>query len=114
LYANGWGRPDTDNRAAGLLPPFSTSALHSAFIIAAGPYVTRLPLPDWKPEGWDPATAEAAPMQTNLNVSANQALKTPQFWFLWIILFTNVTAGIGILENAAPMIQDYFPGVTAA
>src|SRR5699024_6619060 len=48
------------------------------------------------------------------NVSANKALKTPQFWFLWIILFTNVTAGIGILENAAPMIQDYFPGVTAA
>src|SRR5699024_11106556 len=38
----------------------------------------------------------------------------PQFWFLWVVLFTNVTAGIGILENAAPMIQDYFPGITAA
>ena len=53
-------------------------------------------------------------MRTNLNVSANEALKTPQFWFLWVVLFTNVTAGIGILKNAALMIQDYFPGITAA
>ncbi len=108
------GGTETENLAAGLVPTFITLAISYAFIIAAGAYVIRLPHPDWKPEGWDPATAEAAPMQTNLNVSANQALKTPQFWFLWIILFTNVTAGIGILENAAPMIQDYFPGVTAA
>ncbi|MDN6490585.1 MAG: MFS transporter, partial [Yaniella sp.] len=77
-------------------------------------YVIRLPHPEWKPDGWDPSKVEATPMQTKLNVSANKALKTPKFWFLWIILFTNVTAGIGILENAAPMIQDYFPGVTAA
>lgn len=108
------GGTETENLAAGLVPTFITLAISYAFIIAAGAYVIRLPHPDWKPEGWDPAAAEAAPMQTNLNVSANQALKTPQFWFLWIMLFTNVTAGIGILENAAPMIQDYFPGVTAA
>lgn len=108
------GGTETENLAAGLVPTFITLAISYAFIIAAGAYVIRLPHPEWKPEGWDPAAAEAAPMQTNLNVSANQALKTPQFWFLWIMLFTNVTAGIGILENAAPMIQDYFPGVTAA
>ena len=108
------GGTETENLAAGLVPTFIVLATSYAVIIAAGAYVIRLPHPDWKPEGWDPATAEAPPMQTNLNVSANQALKTPQFWFLWIILFTNVTAGIGILENAAPMIQDYFPTVTAA
>ena len=108
------GGTETENLAAGLVPTFITLAISYAFIIAAGAYVIRLPHPEWKPEGWDPSTAEAVPMQTNLNVSANQALKTPQFWFLWIMLFTNVTAGIGILENAAPMIQDYFPGVTAA
>src|SRR5699024_8689135 len=58
---------------------------------------------DWAPAGWDPTGVTEAPMRTNLNVSANEALKTPQFWFLWVVLFTNVTAGIGILENAAPM-----------
>src|SRR5690625_2135134 len=108
------GGTDTENLAAGLVPTFVTLALSYAVIIAAGAYVIRLPHPDWVPEGYDPTAVENTPMQTELNVSANQALKTPQFWFLWVILFTNVTAGIGILENAAPMIQDYFPAVTAA
>ena len=111
LYGGG---TDTENLAAGLVPTFITLAISYAVIIAAGAYVIRVPHPDWVPEGYDPAAVEANSMQTSLNVSANQALKTPQFWFLWIILFTNVTAGIGILENAAPMIQDYFPAVTAA
>jgi MFS family permease len=41
-------------------------------------------------------------------VSAANAIRTPQFWLLWVVLFCNVTAGIGILEQAAPMIQDFF------
>ena len=47
-------------------------------------------------------------MVTDASVSANTAIRTPQFWLLWIVLFCNVTAGIGILEQAAPMIQDFF------
>ncbi len=41
-------------------------------------------------------------------VSAASAIRTPQFFMLWVVLFCNVTAGIGILEQAAPMIQDFF------
>jgi len=41
-------------------------------------------------------------------VSASTAIRTPQFWCLWVVLCMNVTAGIGILEKAAPMIQDFF------
>ncbi|MFM9610415.1 MFS transporter [Streptomyces sp. V2] len=41
-------------------------------------------------------------------VSANSAVRTPQFWCLWVVLCMNVTAGIGILEKAAPMITDFF------
>jgi MFS family permease len=48
-------------------------------------------------------------MMTTANISADNAIKTPAFWCLWIVLFCNVTAGIGILEQAAPMIQDFFP-----
>jgi MFS family permease len=43
-------------------------------------------------------------------VSANNAIRTPQFWLLWVVLFCNVTAGIGILEQAAPMVGDFFRG----
>lgn len=47
-------------------------------------------------------------MVTTANVSARNALRTPQFWLLWVILCCNVTAGIGILEKASPMIADFF------
>ena len=45
-------------------------------------------------------------------MTAANAIRTPQFWLLWVVLFCNVTAGIGILEQASPMIQDHFDTVT--
>ncbi len=56
----------------------------------------------------DDSTAEHSPGSNGALVRASQAIRTPQFWFLWVVLFCNVTAGIGILEQAAPMIQDFF------
>src|SRR5699024_11913874 len=100
--------------ATGLVPTFITLAISYGVIIAAGAYVIRVPHADWAPAGWDPTGVTEAPIRTNLNVSANEALKTPQLWFLWVVVFTNVTAGIRILENAAPMIKDCFTGITAA
>jgi len=48
-------------------------------------------------------------------VTADEAIATRQFWLLWAVLFLNVTAGIGVLGQASPMIQEMFPGrVTAA
>ena len=55
-----------------------------------------------------------APLQTGVTISAANAIRTPQFWMLWVVLFCNVTAGIGILEQAAPMIQDFFRVPAAA
>ncbi len=48
------------------------------------------------------------PGQNGALVRASKAIRTPQFALLWVVLFCNVTAGIGILEQAAPMIQDFF------
>ncbi|KGH46143.1 MFS transporter [Modestobacter caceresii] len=73
-----------------------------------GAFIIRVPAPDWRPDGFDPSTVKAKSLVTTENVSANNAIKTPQFWLLWTVLFCNVTAGIGILEQAAPMIQDFF------
>ena len=95
----------------------SGSALTMLFLTLAGIYLlvmmlgvvnVRLPHPDWKPEGWTPPAANEKAMITTASVSAANAIRTPQFWLLWIVLFTNVTAGIGILEQASPMIQDFF------
>lgn len=75
-----------------------------------GVFMIRVPQAGWKPEGWTAPTRQSALISTH-NVDVSHAWRTPQFVLLWIILFTNVTAGIGILEQAAPMIQDFFKGV---
>ena len=74
-----------------------------------GVFTIRVPRDGWKPEGWtQPARANA--MITTHNVDVNTAFGTKQFWLLWIVLCTNVTAGIGIIEQASPMIQELFKG----
>src|ERR1700692_4603045 len=78
-----------------------------------GVFTIRVPRDGWKPEGWVPSTKHSALISSH-NVAVHEAWKTPQFWFLWVMLFVNVTAGIGILEQAAPMIQDLFKGSVSA
>jgi MFS family permease len=73
-----------------------------------GAFIVRVPADDWKPAGFDPSTVKAKALVTTDNVSAGNAIRTPQFWLLWTVLFCNVTAGIGILEQASPMIRDFF------
>ena len=73
-----------------------------------GAWLVKVPADGWKPEGFDPASVRTKALVTTDHVSANNAIRTPQFWLLWVVLFCNVTAGIGILEQAAPMIQDFF------
>jgi len=99
---------DADSLTPGMPATFLTLAILYLVIIALGAFVIRLPHPDWKPAGYTPATIPARAHQTTGNVSARSAIRTPQFWLLWIVLFTNVTAGIGILESASPMIQNSF------
>jgi len=79
-----------------------------------GVFTVRVPQAGWKPEGWV-APAKPRALVTPHNVEVNAAFATPQFWFLWVVLCMNVTAGIGILEQASPMIQELFKGrITAA
>ncbi|WP_299037209.1 OFA family MFS transporter [uncultured Pseudokineococcus sp.] len=73
-----------------------------------GAATIRVAPPDYRPAGWDPSTRTTNAMVTTAAVSAGNAIRTPQFWLLWVVLFCNVTAGIGILEQASPMIQDFF------
>ncbi len=74
-----------------------------------GVFTIRVPGEGWKPANWT-APAKPKPMITNESVAVHAAFKTPQFWLLWMVLCLNVTAGIGIIEQASPMIQDLFKG----
>jgi MFS family permease len=84
-------------------------------ILAALSY--RLPAPDWKPAGWIPPDDRALDekMISTHHVTIDEAVRTPQFYLLWIVLCFNVTAGIGILGVAKTMMIDIFgstlPGI---
>jgi MFS family permease len=74
-------------------------------IIAAFQY--RVPAAGWKPAGWQPKPVASGMVSRN-NVDIDQALKTPQFWQLWIMLCFNVTAGIGVIGVAKTMMSEIF------
>ncbi|HEX2103239.1 MAG TPA: OFA family MFS transporter [Solirubrobacteraceae bacterium] len=97
-----------------IVPTFLTLAAIYFVAMMAGAFTVRVPADDWKPEGWTPPQRSKSSLISAGNVTATNAIKTPQFWMLWTVLFCNVTAGIGILEQAAPMIQDFFSSVNAA
>ncbi|MBM6544833.1 OFA family MFS transporter [Janibacter sp. YIM B02568] len=87
---------------------FVTLGIIYFLIMMIGVSNVRVPYDGWKPDGFDPSTVKKKQLVTDAHVSAANAIKTPQFWLLWVVLFCNVTAGIGILEQASPMIQDFF------
>jgi len=76
-------------------------------VMLMGARILRRPPEGWRPEGWV-APVKTGRMITDLSRTRNQALGRVQFYLLWGILFINVTAGIGILAQASPMMQDLF------
>jgi MFS family permease len=79
--------------------------------MSLGAFGFRVPPNGWKPVGWTQAPASTAEsMISRHHVHLNTAWKTPQFWLIWGVLCLNVTAGIGVLSMASPMLQDVFGG----
>jgi MFS family permease len=93
----------------GVLETFVTMGVIYFMFMMIGVYAARVPAADWKPAGW---TAPAKPKQlvTTANVAVDMAWRTPQFWLLWVVLCMNVSAGIGVIGQASPMIQEIFSG----
>jgi MFS family permease len=96
----------------GIAGAFLVHGLVYAVFMSLGTLLIRVPAEGWLPRGFKQKTDVDA-MISVANVSATKAIKTPQFWLLWIVLCFNVTAGIGILEKASPMITDFFKHTSA-
>ena len=74
-----------------------------------GSFRYRIPPAGWRPEGWTPPNRANAMISQN-NVHLDNAHKTPQFWLIWWVLCLNVSAGIGVIGMASPMLQEIFAG----
>jgi MFS family permease len=83
-------------------------AIYLVFMMI-GAFRYRIPPAGWRPEGWTPPE-KANAMISQYNVHLNDAHKTPQFWMIWIVLCMNVSAGIGVIGMASPMLQEIFAG----
>jgi hypothetical protein len=77
--------------------------------MTCGAFGYRIPPTGWKPAGWTPSATQNT-MITTRHVHLREAHKTPQFWLIWWVLCLNVTAGIGIIGMASPMLQEVFAG----
>ena len=109
LYDPGYdGTAGTVASGSAVAALFLTLGLVYLVFMMFGAFLVRVPADGWVPDGFDPSTVKQKSLVTTASVSARNAIRTPQFWLLWTVLFCNVTAGIGILEQAAPMIQDFF------
>jgi MFS family permease len=75
-----------------------------------GAFGYRIPPAGWRPEGWTPPAGNGKAMITHKHVHLRDAHKTPQFWLIWAVLCLNVSAGIGVIGMASPMLQEIFAG----
>jgi MFS family permease len=108
-----WLLTELGTKPDGIGTTFLVMGLVYAVFMTLGVLLVRVPPPGWRPPGYEPAAAAARPLVTTGHVSARNAVRTPQFWMLWVVLCFNVTAGIGILEKAAPMVMDFFSSTAA-
>lgn len=96
----------------GVAPTFFTIGCIYLVVMLCAAFAYRVPAEGWKPAGWEPPKeSNQKSMITQNDVHIDQALKTPQFYQLWIVLCFNVTAGIGVLAVAKTMMSEIY-GVT--
>jgi MFS family permease len=113
------GAPLADKLMKLFATPTSVGVWQTFLVLAAGYFVSmvlgslgyRLPALGWKPAGWEPpAATRAKALVTHRDVDLDVASRTPQFWLVWWVLALNVTAGIGIIGMASPLLQEVFGG----
>ena len=95
--------------SVGVWQTFLVMAAGYFVFMTAGAFGYRVPPAGWRPEGWTPPATTNA-MITTGHVHLKDAHKTPQFWLIWAVLCLNVSAGIGIIGMASPMLQEIFGG----
>lgn len=88
---------------------FVMAAIYFVFMMG-GAFGYRIPPAGWRPEGWTPPANTKSAMITAHHVHLRDAHKTRQFWLIWAVLCLNVSAGIGVIGMASPMLQEIFGG----
>ena len=94
----------------GVAQTFVVMALVYFVFMVGGALSYRVPTSGWTPKGWTPPAAQQNAMITNRHVHVSRVWGIPQFWLVWMVLCMNVSAGIGVIGMASPMLQEMFGG----
>jgi MFS family permease len=96
--------------SVGVAPTIAAMALLYLIAMLCGAFGYRVPPTGWKPTGWTAPAPQAAKLKTARHVNVDRVFGIPQFWLLWAVLCLNVSAGIGVVGMASPMLQEVFGG----
>jgi MFS family permease len=95
----------------GAVQTFVVMGIVYFLFMLGGAFGYRIPVTGWKPGGWTaPATGNGSAMITERHVHVKKVWGIPQFWLVWMVLCMNVSAGIGVIGMASPMLQEVFGG----
>ncbi len=97
--------------SVGVFRTFAILGVIYLIMVVGAALFMRNPPQGWKPEGWEPDTTERSD-RSGVDYDLGGVLKTWQWYALWALLFLNVTAGISLITEAAPMAQE-IAGVNA-
>ncbi|ADJ22872.1 major facilitator superfamily MFS_1 [Hyphomicrobium denitrificans ATCC 51888] len=99
-----------DDQSSGVAQAMAVMGCIYLVFMLCGAFGYRVPPDGWKPDGWTQSKERTHALITTGHVHLNDAHKTPQFWLIWVALWMNVSAGIGVLSMASPMLQEIFGG----
>ena len=95
----------------GVLTTFSYLGVAYLIVTVVAGLLMRNPPPGWRLEGWRP-TASQTSQRAGHDYTLGQALRTWQWYALWLLLFLNTFAGISVISQEAPIFQELV-GVSA-
>jgi OFA family oxalate/formate antiporter-like MFS transporter len=92
-------------QSVGVLQTFAYLGIAFLVVTVIAGYFMQNPSEGWKPEGWAPTTSQASQLSSH-DYTLGEALRTWQWWALWLLLFLNTSAGISVISQEAPLFQE--------
>jgi len=92
-------------QSVGVLSTFAYLGIAYLIVTVVTGLFMQNPPDGWKPVGWTP-TASQTSHRARRDFTLGEALKTWQWWALWLLLFLNTCAGISVISQEAPLFQE--------
>jgi OFA family oxalate/formate antiporter-like MFS transporter len=92
-------------QSVGVLSTFAYLGIAYLLVTVVSGYFMQNPPEGWKPAGWT-ANGMRAAQRSSRDYTLGEALRTWQWWALWLLLFLNTSAGISIISQESPLFQE--------